>query len=95
MNEFPCKGEMRDEYKILFENLRLHGRSGRRWEYHIRLDLRETWQEVVDMAGSCEHDNGLSVPYSRRTLLLGVSWLVYFIQCSHFLGKHNLRYVLI
>jgi hypothetical protein len=44
-------GEMKNAYKILVgkpEGNRLRGRPGRRWEYNIRMDLREIGWEGVD-----------------------------------------------
>jgi hypothetical protein len=69
--------EMRNEYKILVgkpEGERPLGRSRRRWEDNIKMDLGEIGWEIVDwihvdqvqLAGSCEHSNELSGPLKGK-----------------------------
>jgi hypothetical protein len=56
-------GTTRDTYKILVgipEGKRLHGRSRRRWEDNIRIDLRELLSEVVGWINLALVDTELS-----------------------------------
>jgi hypothetical protein len=44
-------GEIRNEYKMFLgkpEEKRPLGRHSHRWKYNIRIDVRETWREVLD-----------------------------------------------
>jgi hypothetical protein len=58
-------GEMRNAYKILVgisEEKRRIGRSSRRWEYRITLDVREIRLEVMDWINLAQdREQGLDV----------------------------------
>jgi hypothetical protein len=65
-------GEIKNEYSVLVgkpEGKRPLGRSRRRWEDSIRMDIMKIWFEGVDwrhwlrmgpVADSCEHGNEIS-----------------------------------
>jgi hypothetical protein len=67
----------RDEKRVVGkpEGKRPLGRPRRRCENNIKMELRKIWWEIVDWLKTDSHDyvNNITIRFSRRTLLRGVS----------------------